>query len=215
MTSKIFNNRVDVKFYLKKFLTPDEDGLSVERYMWYGEPDMPCHAFKLQDKNRADEKLPYKIYIFEDGSNDIEKFEAEIKNTCAEGKCAFVVDMAGMGKCEPYKMNPLKSAKDDLGTEEKLSRDLFFLGDSLCALRVYHLIRTIDLLKEELGVCDFSLFFDGKTSVLGRILEILYEDIKAEYHNEISVEDIIKNKYYDKFNIAGMVMPELGIYLKK
>ncbi len=214
LNSKVFNGREDTKFYLKKFETPDADNLLVERYMWYSQPDMPCYGVKFTDKDNHNENSPYKIYLFENGTDDIEKFEKEIKDTCQKGMVSFVVDLSSMGKCETNRLHLERTPKEDLGTEEKLSRDLFFLGDSLCALRSYDLIRTINLLNEEFKVSQISLFCDGKASVYGRILEILDDSIKTEFHNEVTVEDIITNKYYDKNNIAGMVMPELGLYLK-
>lgn len=214
LNSKVFNGREDAKFYLKKFETPDADNLLVERYMWYSQKDMPCYGVKFTDKDNKNESKPYKIFLLENGTDDIEKFEKEIKDTCQKGSSAFVVDLAGMGKCETNRLHLERSPKENLGAEEKLSRDLFFLGDSLCALRTYDLTRTIKLLKEEFKVSQISLFCDGKASVYGRILEILDDSIKTEFHNEVTVEDIITNKYYDKNNIAGMVMPELGLYLK-
>ncbi len=214
LNSKVFNGRVDTKFYPKKLLTYDVDNLCVENYLWYSQPDMPCYGVKFTAKDCSNENLKYKIYLFENGTDDIKKYEKEIKDACTKGFVCFVVDLSGMGKCEIYPLHINRGVKTDYGAEEKLSRDLFFLGDSLCALRSYDLIRTIKLLKEEFKASDISLFCEGKVSVLGRILEILDESIETKYLSEVSVEDIITNKYYDKYNIAGMIMPELGLYLK-
>ncbi len=214
LTSKVFDGREVTKFYLKKFETPDSDNLLVERYMWYSQADMPCYAVKFTKKDIPDAKLPYKIYLFENGTDDIVRYEDEIKNTCDKGFAALIVDLSAMGKCEPNRLHLGRGVKDDLGTNEKLSRDLFFLGDSLCALRAYDLMRTIKLIREEFNTSDITIKSFGKASVYARIAEILDKTVKTEFIDEISVQDLITNKYYDIYNIAGMVMPKLGIYLK-
>lgn len=213
-TEKVYNNRKETEFYLKKFETPDTGDLSVERYMWYTQPNMPCYGVKFTSKINIGRQIPIKICLFENGTDDIEKYERNIRNICEEGYVAFVVDLSATGKCEPYDLNAGRETRGNLGVIERLSKDLFFLDDSLCALKTYDLLQTIRLIREEFHQSEITVYGVGKACVFVRIAEILEEEIKTEFQDEISIHDIVTNKYYDNYNISSIIMPKLALYLK-
>ncbi len=214
LKDKVYNKREPVNFYLKRFETPDADNLCAERFMWYSELNKPCYGVKLSLKENRGKNIPVKICLFENGTDDIYKYEKDIKKICNEGYAAFIVDLSAMGKCEPYDLNLARDKKGPSGVIKKLNDDLMFLGDSLCALRTYDLLRTIELIKDKFSTNDITLLGVGMASVYARIAEILDEDIKTEFKDEISLYDIINDKYYESYNVSGVIMPELALYLK-
>ncbi len=116
-----------------------------------------------------------------------------------------------MGKCSPSALNLGTGEK---GTVRKLNMDLIFLGDSVGYIKTYELMKCIELLRTEFKASDITVYSIGKTSVFARIAEILDESIKTEYKNEISIHDIVTNKYYDEKDIESLIMPEIAEYLR-
>ena len=212
--SKVFNDRKDIKFYLKKIKSEEVENFDISSYVWYSQPDMPNYAVTFQKKGTKDDKLPVKIFLFENGTDDLIKFRQEIEKAVNKGYLVFTVDLSGTGKCEPNQLHTILNPKDYYGVVDRLNKDLFFLGDSLCAIKSYDLIRCIKLIKEKFNTDDVTVTGFERASIFGRIAEILCNDIKTEYVKEISIDDIIKDRYYDSYNISGYIMPELALYLK-
>jgi len=165
-------------------------------------------------KDKRDERLPVKILLFENGTDDLLKYKEEVLKSVNDGYLTFVVDLSSMGKCEPNTLYTAHDPKNFYGVLERLNKDLFFLDDSLCGIKAYDLLRCIELVKEEFGVQDITVEGFEKATVLVRIAEILSENIKTVCKNEISLDDIITDRYYNPYNISGTVMPGLALYLK-
>ncbi len=216
LLKNIYNNRVETKYYLKRL---DQWGMKDDKFQaiglfWYSQPNMPCYAVSLTTVENKNKKLPIKLCLFDNGTDDIKKNEALIKQYCDKGFNVIIPDFSGMGKCEPYDLNTERERRGWYGSIEKMSKDLIFLGDSLCALRLYDLLRMVKLIREELKVDDISFYASNMASIYGRILEFLDEEISGEFENEISVHDIVTRKLYDSHNISGFIMPELALYMK-
>lgn len=211
---KVFNNRESIKFYLKKIRAEELEDMAVSFYVWYSQPHLPNWGMTFSRKDKRDERLPVKILLFENGTDDLLKYKEEVLKSVNDGYLTFVVDLSSMGKCEPNTLYTAHDPKDFYGVLERLNKDLFFLDDSLCGIKAYDLLRCIELVKEEFGVQDITVEGFEKATVLVRIAEILSEDIKTVCKNEISLDDILTDRYYNPYNISGSVMPGLALYLK-
>lgn len=217
LLKKIYNNRRETKFYLKRLdqLDMNDDGkVAGMGLFWYSQPNMPCYAVSLTTIENKNKKLPVKLCLFDNGTYDIKKNEGVIRKYCDEGFNVIIPDFSGMGKCEPYDLNTERERRGWYGSIEKMSKDLIFLGDSLCALRLFDLLRTVKLIREELKIDDISFFASNMASIYGRILEFLDGEISGEFEKEISVHDIVTTKLYDSYNISGFIMPELALFMK-
>ena len=123
----------------------------------------------------------------------------------------MVVDLSGMGSCAPH---PNATCDTESKAARKLNADLLFLGDSLCGIRMFDLINTMDILKSEYGVQEISLYTEGNFSTYADILSKIGKGVPTECINPISPRDVICEKHYDDTELENIAMYGLGIYLK-
>ena len=218
LESKVFLNRPkDNEIIFRKltesFYTGVYENLWVQPYIWLTHDMMPCHGIMFKNEDMQNENLPVTICLWQGGTDNLSENSEKIHKICNSKRAAFVVDLTAMGKCSPNKMlgeNDVYAATSSM--TDKIAKSLFATGDSLCALKTYDLMQTIRVLKEEFSE-DVELYTVGKYCVFGRLAQILNKDIKITFENEIKVSDIIKNKYYDSYDIAQIIMPGIGLLL--
>ncbi|NLB80882.1 MAG: hypothetical protein GX800_04570, partial [Clostridiaceae bacterium] len=201
LREKVDFERRPVDFNLRTFYTHYENGLFISHMLWFTQDKIACHGIMFKDFDKKDEKLPVEICLWGDGTDDIENNIRFIRKICDKCETAFVVDLTGIGKSEPDAINP-KGLKEADGTISKLNKDLIFLNDSLCAMRVYDLERTVEMLKTLPNAGVISLFGKGFSAVYVNLYKILHEEMKTETEDDVSPREIVENKYYENYNIG-------------
>ena len=94
----------------------------------------------------------------------------------------------------------------------KLNDDLLWLDDSTVALRVYDILRFLDIAEIDTG--EIEIYTHGRYSVYADIAKFLDGRIKKVTSEQpmTSYADFIKNKFYDTRDIAGLILPGLLDY---
>lgn len=213
LTKKVFNFREPCDFNVRRIHEEEIEGTYIERIMWFSQHRLPCYGILFTPLCSKTNKSSATICLWEGGTNKIVEKEALIKKLNKQGQAVFVADLAGMGKCEPYPLNTDQVNARVFTTAAKLNSELIFLGDSLCALRTYDLIRCVDMLKESYGVEKAELYTEGFYSVYGEIAKKVGCSIETAYKNPIKIYDVITNKLYDDYHLADIMMPGLGLYI--
>ena len=159
------------------------DGYLATSFSWFSQKRLFNFGLLIRpEEYEHDMCRPTVIALWDEGSRRTGAYEEWIRKTCAEGKQVFVLDVTGVGD---VKQNPLriddtpKYYKAFYGTLYKLDCDLIYSGDSMPAMRVYDVIRCIDMLKHELGLTDdmLSLYCDGVYGVYGIMAAFMYKTI--------------------------------------
>jgi len=97
---------------------------------------------------------------------------------------------------------------------DKLTKDLFFLGDSLCALRMFELKYVADEVLNKLGL-KASIYAEQRCSVYAKFFKEISPDIEIYLQEECpTYKEIVESKYYEDYNIAGILMPGIAQYYK-
>ena len=163
---------------------------------------------------KAEEPKEAVICLWDQGTNSLEAHWQLIRNITNEGKAAIVVDLSGMGKCAPHSLNTAHAEKTTYGVLDRLTKDLFFLGDSLCAIRLFELNYLVKELCPHLSLKP-SVYAEGMCAAYARLLGELDKKIEITLHSPCPTYDkIIQTKYYDDYNIHGILLPGIAKYIK-
>ncbi|MDG0794214.1 hypothetical protein OMP38_27790 [Cohnella ginsengisoli] len=122
----------------------------------------------------------------------------------------MVLDVSGSGALSPNAINRYESYAF-YGTVHKLTTDLFWLGDSLAAMRVYDVIRALDVAERLSGANkgDIQIYTTGRFSLYAHLANALDSRI-ARVEAVSGTTDFsswVKSRYYDEYNHIGFIMP--------
>ena len=211
LLKNIYNSRNECSCNVRHLGFDTVEEMVAEKIMWFTQEHLPCYGIMFKPESKKDEILPVTICLWKNGTDNIVENENTIKKITNSGKAAFVVDLTAMGKSAPNPMSPWGSAET---STLKLNCDLIFLGDSVCAIRAFELIKTFDMLKEEYGVDNIDLYTLGNYCVYPEILKVIGMEKASHCEKPVTVYDIITNKIYNNEDITNISMPGIGLYLK-
>ena len=226
LRDKVYGSRKPVEnIHVRKLYSVSSDGLLADTHvcdggllanmhLWFAQEMLPCYGVRFRNTEYAQGDLPMTICLWQGGTDSLEVHFAQIKALCDAGRQVLVLDVTAMGKCAP---NRTLSARDPLehhgSISDKLSKALFSLGDSLCAIQVFDLMWAIEITREKFGAKEVELLTEGNYAILARMAGLLDQRISVTAIDEISVKDIVRNKYYENYDIAHILLPGLVTYL--
>jgi hypothetical protein len=105
---------------------------------------------------------------------------------------------------------------DFFGTLHKFAADLFWLDDSLAALRTFDVVRALDIVEWLSGGTngDIRLYTDGRFGLYGQLAELLDNRLKrVDVVNGIgSIAELVRSRHYDTLDSEGIMMPGMLRY---
>ncbi len=209
----VFKNRNKSELRLRTFATEYGCGLKVIPHLWFSQPQMPnmglrFSRFDAQPKDTV-------ICLWDNGTDSVSGNIYKIREITESGKAALVIDLTGMGKCFPNKLNLAKSEKSFYGVLDRLTKDLLFLGDSLCALRLFELDYAVEMAKKEFGG-EVSIYAEGVSAIYAKLYKEMNEGISVETSKSVpDYAEIVCDRYYENYNMAGILIPGIAGYFKK
>ena len=212
LTEKMNYKREKAELKLRTFSEEYECGLKVVPYMWFSQKQLPNFGLRFTafDKNAKDTV----ILLWDKGTDNLEEHIYKIREIVKKGQAAFVIDLSGIGKCKPNALNTRKADKDFYGVLDRLTKDLFFLEDSLCAIRLFELEYAVNMIKSTFGG-KVSIYAEGVSAMYAKLFKEIHKDTETETVNSVPYYDeIVKTKYYENYNIAGVLMPGIAKYFK-
>lgn len=213
LENKIYRYRAGNHSILKNPEIFSDESVNAYAYLWNTQKMMWCYGIWLEQKNISDNSA-LTILLLDEGTDDVKKKEKQIEMLLRKGNRVLIVDLSATGKNMPYDTNAERETKGFYGTIEKAAKDLMFLDDSLCALRCYELMETIKLFRNAKKPKEVILSAEGKSCLLARIAAFLDDTLRIALKDEISIEEIIRSQYYDSYNSANIIFPEIGKYWK-
>jgi cephalosporin-C deacetylase-like acetyl esterase len=211
LKSKVFNSRKPVDHNLRVTYTMHHEGLSLETAFWWSQKEIINAGVMFKEFNGKDKPLPVTIAIWDDGTNALQSKMNWIRKVCRSGRAVLVLDVTGLGCLEPNPLNVMP-VKEFYGVIHTLNDDLIWLDDSICAMRVFDVLRAVELIKLWPGVKsdDIRLYGDGKSSVYPQLAGLLDSKIKKiELGPDAlrSYSEWVKDRQYDAYNIRSIVLP--------
>ena len=220
LRERVNKNRTEpVGYFMKRWLGEAFAGdLQAEGYLWMAQEDIINSAVIFKSKENADKKLPVTIALWDGGSSNLAAHADFIEETCKKDRAVLALDLTGMGIAAQRAF----SAADPLafyGAMFKLNDDLAWLDDSLAAIRVHDIIRLVDIIENNWneGMFDsggIEMYTRGRYSAYADIAKFLDGRIKKVASDEplTSYRDFIANKFYDRRDIASVILPGLLEY---
>ncbi|TMV49958.1 acetylxylan esterase [Paenibacillus mesophilus] len=192
------------------------EDLTVESVLWWSQTSLFNHGFMFRSSSCANADSPVTIGLWARGTKELEPHLAWIRETCGSGRAVFVLDVSGDGAVLPNSITTHGGLHDFYGTIHKFTIDLFWLDDSLAAVRTYDVIRSLDiveLLGEGTGK-DIRLYATGKFSLYGQLASILDSRLKRlDITDGIgSIAEWVRSRYYDTLDCEGIILPGMLRY---
>lgn len=192
------------------------ENLSCLLSKWWSQQGMMNNALTFRDTRYIGAKLPVTIAMWDGGTRRIQPNVEWIREVCIKGRMVVVLDISGVGMSEPDSINPIPKF-EPLGTLHKLTCDLFWLDDSLAALRTFDVLRAVDAIIETFDFVDTSdieLYGIGRYSLYallaglldGRITKVKTKDGITSFRN------LVLSKYYDDYDIMCSIIPNILNY---
>lgn len=191
------------------------DELSVYNVLWWAQEGIFNHAFIFRHCSLTGQELPLTMGVWDGGTRRLQEHLQWIRETCEAGRTVMVLDVSGVGALTPHPM----TGHDPLERFEaihKLSDDLIWLNDSMAALRTYDVIRAVDMVGHLQGLKsdDIQVYTSGLHGIYGQLAAAIDLRISGvRIANGLgSVEDWVKARYYDGYDIRSTILPGMLQY---
>jgi len=212
LSEQVNNGRRPVEFHPRAYGTTYEADLSCQKYWWWSEQDIinaGLHLRLYPADDNADSQ-PLTIALFAGGTPDVSRRENWIRQRCRAGHQLLVLDVRGWGVLMPRKLGA-QDRDSYYGTHFKLLCEAIFLDDSLCAMRVFDLLRAIEFAREELTAPKVTLYADaGATAIYATLAALLDESVDLELPGGIpDVDGFVEGRFYRYQDSVHGVLPGL------
>ena len=207
LTERVEYARIPYKPWLKLTETANVNGYYGKGAVWWVQKELAAFGVLIAKGNRiCDPAAPVVIALWDNGTRVIAEHGEWIKSRCDEGRQVLVVDLPGNGALVQTQLWHYK------GTLYKMCYDLIYMDDSMAAMQTYNLLRTVDMLRDSLGVTDVTFYCEGSEGSYG-ILAGYLAGLPREYSETLltGVEDQIiaaRPRYHDnnlRYIIPGML----------
>ncbi|MBQ3792196.1 MAG: acetylxylan esterase [Clostridia bacterium] len=198
-----------------------EDGFLGTTFSWYSQKRLFCYGVLIRPEQYEFDRIrPTVVAVWDEGSRAIGAHEKWIRDMWDKGYQTFVLDVTGIGD---VRQNPLRiddtpdKYYDFYGTLYKLDCDLLYCGDSMPALRVYDVLRCIEMLKHEIGLTDdlITLYAEGKHGMYATMAAFLNEKVGVLYSDDTirSAEDVFIKPWYTPYvDFYSQIIPGMLRY---
>lgn len=210
----MYEGREETPLEIRTFGTEYDNGLRFLPYMWFTQPQLPNTGMLFTSyKTTQITKNPV-IFLCDKGTNALDDIIDNIREVIENGGAAFVVDLSGVGTNEPHDLNSGRQVKDRYGALDRITKDMFFNGDSLCALRLFELEKAVEVLKTFYPESEPEIFARGLSNVYAELYKIVHPETKITTEGtERRLERLVEDKYYENYNISGILLPEVLKYI--
>lgn len=149
------------------------------------------------------------IALWEGGIHAVGEHLDWLARECAQGRAVLVLNLSGMGPLSPDAISDYPM-KDFYGTFQKFADDLYWLGDSLVALRTFELIRSLEALPKFEGVNpeDVRIYAYGRMGVHGKLAAAIEPRIGSiEWEEPFTFSELAGARFYPADGIKEFVLP--------
>lgn len=215
LAERVQQHRRPTEFFPRWLPGPTIDGTTILHGLWWSEADVLGAGVLLRPSVGRFRSLI--LALFDRGTTDLDAdASAEAGSTASgsgarawarskvrDGHAVLALDVRGAGALAPHAINA-NSPGEHYGTLYKLLTDLLTLDDSLAAMRVYDVLRAIELARTEpeigLGDRPLQLFGTGEGAFHGYLAAALNTTIaRVELMNlPPSLATLLSTRLYER-----------------
>ncbi len=212
--SAMYEGREQLPLKLRTFDTEYDNGLKIQPLMWFSQPQVPNFGMIFTDFRNKELTGSAAILLNDRGTDALDDMIDRIRAICKSGGAAFVVDLSGIGKNAPFPLNTIRQEKDRYGAIDRITKDMFFCGDSLCALRLFEVECAQRVLKEHFPNAKIELYARGLSTVYAKLYQIVHPECDIEtdgFSGKLS--DVVTSRYYENYNLPSVLFPNILEYV--
>ncbi len=211
LREKTYAFRSPVSLQLREFPTKQSGGVVSNSYFWFNQDNMPNYGILMRSYKDIGKDIPVKVCLFDGGTKHIDTNKALIQHILRSGYAVFILDVTGIGLCSPDPHMGVDIHANG-GALTFWAKHLFFLGDSLAAIRLYDLECLPKVLEAIPNVTDFSLYATGNSGILASLYGLMHEEVSVEVENCQSISDVVLHRYYEEYDLTGYILPGIAPY---
>ncbi|MBO9606008.1 MAG: acetylxylan esterase [Paenibacillaceae bacterium] len=208
----VFGGRAACELNPRLYMLRGVVGQSIAYYnaMWRSQPGLFNHGFVMRDGRFEGERLPATVAVWDGGTSRLKRHWEWIEAACASGRAVLALDVTGSGALAP---RPLGGGDIDdfYEIKHKLCTDLFWIGDSLAAMRVYDVLRAVRVLRHLPDITDegIMLYANGRQGMYGLMAAALDDSIAGFSWEDgmDSVAEWVRSAEYEARDIMSIIMP--------
>jgi dienelactone hydrolase len=144
LAEAVHRDRRPTEFHARWLPGPEEAGVSALHGYWWSEPEVLNAGVFLRPIEGDYASLL--LALVDQGTSDVDAWRDWLLARVRGGQAILVLDVRGTGAIAPHAINPRPFAGHH-GTIYKLVTDLLCLGDSLEAMRIYDVLRAVELVQ--------------------------------------------------------------------
>lgn len=216
LRGQVFASRRSGELNPRRIALEAAAGFAGEYLLWWSQSGVMNSGMAIRSTDRpAEERPPLTVAVWEGGTTALDKHRAWLNEACAAGRTVLMLNTSGTGPLAPhpiYGKHPLRF----FGVMHKLADELLWLGDSLAAMRIYDVIRCLDLIEElqawEEEPVDF--YTAGRTNLYVRLAAALDSRIGriAEAGPLASVSGWVSALEYEEEEAMSYILPGMLRY---
>ncbi len=207
LRKKVFTGRKPHDLNPRFSSTQLVEEFQVETAFWWSQEGLFNHACMFRHFKDIGKDSPVTIAVWNDGASALYSHMGFIRETCSKGRAVMVLDITADGLFKP-----------DDHEAHKLMDDLIWLDDSIVAIRIYDIIRALDVIDIWLGVKSdkTKVYAYGNYGIYAQLAAILDSRIKEVQTKECieSFTELVRERYYnfDFNNIMNIILPGILKY---
>lgn len=181
----------------------------VAQGFWFTEPGI-CNAGFLA-LPAGGEYGGLTLALFDNGTTELDARRLWLADMLTGGQAVLALDVRGFGNLAPRPINPIGLSRH-YGTLFKLVSDLVFIGDDLCSMRVYDLLRAVALAASDpfiaLGERPISIFGNGAGGFYAYLAAALEPRIAAAEVEDtlFSLASLVRTRYYNDERVNQLLV---------
>ncbi len=187
------------------------EGCAWQAGFWRGQRDLHLSGILLRPTGVK--RPPLTLALWEGGTTALTRHTARVEGVLASGRALLVVNLTGVGPLAPAPFNEADLYARD-GTFSCVNNELFFLGDSLAALRVYDVLQTVRTLPEWGGLEEaepIELLLHGRPGIYGALAAALEPRLAIATWDERppAWAELVRDPRYDGCDAKSYLLPGL------
>ena len=213
LRNKVFQNRKNCPIHLCRFGRIQIEDVVAECLVFHIEKDLCASALYFHSGEfDASNEVETTIAVWEGGTTNLQSHYDLIMETCRKGQAVLVPDILGYGPMAPNRILCMSSTGFE-GTNYTLNNDLFWLDDSLFAMRVYQLNRMMEMVRQDLKLSDQYMVLHGEgfcgAYLAAAVALEQQKKKKCEFVNyPQDWQKIVQARLYNSFDIFSRLFPD-------
>lgn len=185
LRNRVQSNRQPCDLNPRFYLAEQMNELGVQMALWWSQEKLFNHGYLFRhfengNASQSTPASPVTVAIWDSGTDVLQPHLSWIRRTCEQGRAALVLDVSGSGGIAS-RSHMAYPREGFFGIMHKLADDLLWLDDDLASLRIYDVLRALDMIEQWPGLdsSDIRLYAHGTHGIYGRLAAMLDDRIRA------------------------------------